>query len=65
LNYRFNSGKLTIDEANGIWGVSDEGVVAFRGGGIFTATEQNEDGTWQWNTGLLPSGLNAALITSG
>lgn len=65
LNYAFNQGKLTIDEKNGIWGVSDAGVVAMRGGGIFTATEKNEDGEWIWNTGILPSGINADLITSG
>ena len=65
LNYAFNSGKLTIDEKNGIWGVSDEGVVAFRGGGIFTATTKDENDNWQWNTGILPSGINASLITSG
>jgi hypothetical protein len=38
LNYAFNNGKLTISEKDGIWGTSDSGVVAFRGGGIFTAT---------------------------
>ena len=65
LNYAFNQGKLTIDEQNGIWGVSDAGVVAFRGGGIFTATEKDENGQWRWNTGILPSGINADLITSG
>ena len=36
-----------------------------RGGGIFTATEQDDDGNWQWNTGILPSGINASLITTG
>ena len=65
LNYAFNQGKLTIDEKNGIWGVSDAGVVAMRGGGIFTATEKDENGNWVWNTGILPSGINADLITSG
>jgi len=39
LDYAFNNGKLTIDEKNGIWGVSESGVVAIRGGGIFTSTE--------------------------
>ena len=65
LNYAFNNGKLTIDEKNGIWGTSDTGVVAFRGGGIFTATEKNADDTWKWNTGITPEGINADLITSG
>lgn len=65
FNYAFNNGALTIDEANGIWGTSDNGVVAFRGGGIFTATEQNENGDWQWNTGITPEGINADLITTG
>lgn len=65
LNYAFNNGKLTIDQKNGIWGTSDSGVVAFRGGGIFTATEKNADDTWKWNTGITPQGINADLITSG
>lgn len=65
LDYAFDNGKLTIDEKNGIWGISDTGVVAFRGGGIFTATEKNSDGSWRWNTGITPEGINADLITTG
>lgn len=65
LNLSFNSGKLTIDQVEGIWGTSDTGVVAFRGGGIFTATEKDNSGNWVWNTGILPSGINADLITTG
>lgn len=65
LNYAFNNGKLTIDEKNGIWGVSDSGVVAFRGGGIFTATEKDSAGNWKWNTGIVPQGINADLISTG
>lgn len=65
LNYAFNNGTLTINEEDGIWGTSDSGVVAFRGGGIFTATEKNDNGEWIWNTGILPSGINASLITTG
>lgn len=65
LDYAFNNGKLTIDEHNGIWGTSDTGVVAFRGGGIFTATEKNTQGNWKWNTGITPEGINADLITTG
>ena len=65
LNYAFNHGTLTIDEANGIWGTSDDGVVAFRGGGIFTATEKDNNGNWKWNTGIVPQGINADLITTG
>lgn len=65
LNYAFNNGTLTIDEKNGIWGTSDSGVVAFRGSGIFTATEKDENDNWIWNTGILPSGINASLITTG
>jgi len=65
LDYAFNNGNLTIDNANGIWGTSDSGVVAFRGGGIFTATEKNDDGDWKWNTGITPEGINADLITTG
>lgn len=66
LELAFNQGKLTISEENGIWAVNDEGgVVAMRGGGIFTATERDADGKYIWNTGILPSGINASLITSG
>lgn len=65
LDYAFNNGQLTIDNENGIWGTSDGGVVAFRGGGIFTATEKNEEGVWKWNTGITPEGINADLITTG
>lgn len=65
LNYAFDNGKLTIDENNGIWGMSDNGVVAFRGGGIFTSTERDIEGNWKWNTGITPEGINASLITTG
>lgn len=65
LQQAYNKGTLTIDQANGIWGASEDGVVCFRGGGIFTATQQDVNGNWLWNTGILPSGINADLITSG
>ncbi len=65
LNLNFNKGKLTIDQNEGIWGTSDDGVVAFRGGGIFTATQKDANGNWMWNTGILPAGINANLITTG
>ena len=65
LDLAFNRGNLTIDNQNGIWGTSDSGVVAFTGGGIFTATEKDSAGNWKWNTGILPSGINASLITVG
>lgn len=65
LDYSFNNGKLTISEGDGIWATSDDGVVAYRGGGIFTATEKDANGNWIWNTGILPQGINANLITTG
>lgn len=65
LDYAFNNGKLTIDEHNGIWGTSDTGVVAFRGGGIFTSTEKDAEGNWKWNSGITPEGINASLISTG
>ena len=65
LTYAFNQGTLTIDEKKGIWATSDAGVVAIRGGGIFTATEKETNGQWKWNTGILPSGINADIITTG
>ena len=65
LTYAFNNGNLTIDEVNGIWARSDAGVVAMRGGGIFCATQTDSNGNWLWNTGIMPSGINASLITAG
>lgn len=65
LNYAFNNGKLTINEKEGIWGISDSGVVAIRGGGIFCATEQDFSGNWIWHTGIVPEGINASLLTAG
>lgn len=65
LTYAFQSGNLTIDEINGIWARSDAGVVAMRGGGIFCATETDGNGNWLWNTGIMPSGINASLLTAG
>ena len=65
LTYAFQGGNLTIDEINGIWARSDAGVVAIRGGGIFCATQTDNNGNWLWNTGIMPSGINASLITAG
>lgn len=65
LSYAFNNGKLVISEKDGIWGISDDGVVAFRGGGIFTSNEKDVNGNWIWNTGIVPQGINANLITAG
>lgn len=65
LTEAFNKGTLTWDDAEGLWATSDSGVVAIRGGGIFAATQKNPDGSWHWNTGLTPEGINADLITTG
>lgn len=67
LNFAFNQGNLTIDEINGIWATKDDGsgVVAIRGGGIFCANEKDPSGEWIWNTGIIPEGINASLITAG
>lgn len=65
LTYAFQGGNLTIDEINGIWATSDTGVVAMRGGGIFCATQKDSYGNWLWNTGIMPSGINANLLTAG
>lgn len=71
LNMNFNSGKLVISQENGIWGIEEDaygnpkGVVAFRGGGIFTSNTKDAEGNWIWNTGILSTGINASLITSG
>ena len=65
LDEAFSKGTLTWDEAEGMWAESDSGVVAIRGGGIFTATQQDASGNWKWNTGITPEGINADLITAG
>lgn len=65
LTYAFQGGNLTIDEENGIWATSDNGVVAMRGGGIFCANQKDSLGNWLWNTGIVPSGINASLIRTG
>lgn len=65
LTYSFMNGNLTINEDEGIWGTSDEGVVAFKGGGIFTANEKDSYGNWIWNTGITPNGINASLLRAG
>lgn len=65
LSEAFSKGTLTWNEAEGMWAESDSGVVAIRGGGIFTATHQDASGNWRWNTGITPEGINADLITAG
>ena len=65
LSYAFQGGNLTIDEINGIWGISDAGVVAMKGGGIFCATQQDSSGNWLWSTGITPEGINASLLRAG
>lgn len=65
MSYSMNGGKLVVSQDNGIWGVSKDGVVAFRSDGIFTANEVDDEGNWIWNTGIYPSGINANLITAG
>jgi len=67
LDLAFANGELEITKDNGIWATSDSGVVAIRGGGIFTSTSpKNPEKTdWNWNTGITPEGINADLITSG
>ena len=65
LDYAFQNGDLTIDEVNGIWARSANGVVAMAGGGIFCATYKDTLGNWVWNTGITPEGINASLLTAG
>jgi hypothetical protein len=69
LKLAFNSGKLSISEKEGIEARSgepgSEQILAIRGGGIFTSTEKDAEGNWIWNTAILPSGINANLITTG
>lgn len=65
IEYSFNNGLLSITENNGILAQNDDGVVALRKDGIFTATEKDSNGDWKWNTGIIPSGINASLIKTG
>lgn len=65
VNYAFNSGKLTIDQSNGILATSSEGVIALRGGGLFSATEKDDDGNWKWQSILTPAGLNTTSLAAG
>ena len=64
LNFDSGDGDLSISK-EGIIGTSNSGIVAYRGGGIFTATTKDSNGNWIWNTGITPSGINANLITAG
>lgn len=63
--YSFDGGNLTITKEHGILAESKEGIVAMRGDGIFTATEKDDEGNWNWTSGITPSGINANLITAG
>lgn len=63
--YNFNNGRLTINQKDGILGISQSGVVNFRCNGIFTSAKKDEDGQWIWNTAITPNGINADLITTG
>lgn len=65
LPIELNKGKLIIDKEQGIVSVNDNGMVVFRGDGIFTANEQDENGNWIWHSAVLPQGINADSITTG
>lgn len=65
LALAFKKGALTINEKDGICASSEDGAVMMSGGGIFCATTRDGEGNWEWNTGILPSGINASLITTG
>ena len=59
-------GTLKVEDGT-IYGLleDDGGVVAYRGSGIFTAKEKDEEGNWLWNTAITADGINAALLTGG
>ena len=65
LKLKFDTKGTITSEPDGIWARSEDGIVAFKAGGIFTSSEIDSDGQPIWNTGILPSGINASLITSG
>lgn len=62
---------LNLDNSNfvindsGIKAYSEEGIVYYSPKGIFTATDKNDDGEWDWNTSILPSGISANAIKTG
>lgn len=64
LSQQYQNGKLTISD-DGIIALSDAGAVAMSGGGIFCATEKDLMERWIWNTGIVPEGINASMITAG
>lgn len=65
LSLAFTKGNLTIDDKDGIRAESQDGIVMMNGGGIFCATEKNNSGDWIWNSGILPTGINASLLKAG
>ena len=65
LMFNFNNGRLTINQKDGILGISQSGIINFRCNGIFTSSQKDEDGNWIWNTAITPNGINADLITTG
>ena len=65
LSLAFTKGNLTIDDKEGIRAESQDGIVMMNGGGIFCATEKNNSGDWIWNSGILPTGINASLLKAG
>lgn len=65
IEYSFNNGSLKLSENTGLLGTSAKGAVVFRNDGIFTATTQDRNGNWLWNSAILPEGINANLIKAG
>ena len=61
---RMNNDHFIIGDT-GIKAYSDDGIVHYSDKGIFTANEKNDDGSWKWNTSILPSGISANAITTG
>lgn len=76
INYRVSDTIFTIDAAHGITLQNDEGILAFRDGGLFGATKRKTDysksgGTiitdtsWDWKTFITPSGINMKNVMIG
>lgn len=60
-----NSNQVILDKKEGIIVENDSGVVALRGGGIFVATEKDDNQEWKWTPAVTPTGFNSELIKNG
>lgn len=65
LVFNFNSNRLTLNETEGLVGTSNDGKVAIRYDGIFTAHTKDANKDWVWESAIGPHGVRAEAITQG